>query len=64
MAIATLIEYDDAGRVTAKPVRLTARFCENNEPPAFEISLPDRTPTRHRSVMITPLQLRKLFRQT
>lgn len=62
MPIATLIEYDDSGKVTARPIRLRVNFCKNNEPPIVEIALPDRIPTRHRSLQITPRQIRNLLR--
>lgn len=64
--IANLIEYDDLGRQTRKPIRLFARLCTNAKPrQVLSIDLPsDGRKTRHRSIQITRAQLEKVLATT
>lgn len=61
-AIANLIEFDDSGRSTKRPVRLSATLCTGQDPQTFEISLPDKRVTRFRSIVITRAEIERVLR--
>lgn len=60
-AIANLIEYDNNGASTAKPVRLSAWLCTGQYPQIFEIVLPDKRATRNRSISITRAEIERVL---
>lgn len=60
MAIATIIQYDDNGDATAKPERLSLHYCMNDNPPCFEISLPDKG-RHHRSIKIRASTIKRML---
>lgn len=62
-AIANLIEYDDDGRSTARPVRLNARLCAGEDPQRFEILLPEIKRTKHnRAITFTRAEIERVLR--
>jgi hypothetical protein len=60
-AIANIVEYDGAGKTTAKPIRLSACLCSSEEPQFFEIILPDRRKTRQRAIYITRAEIERVL---
>lgn len=60
-AIVNLIEYDDTGRATKRPVRLNLTLATSEEPQKFYIELPDKRATRHTCIQVTRAEIERVL---
>jgi hypothetical protein len=60
-AIANLIEFNDRGETTRKPVRLSLTLNAGMKPQNFTVDLPGKRSTRFQSIQITRAEIERVL---